>query len=451
MLRLIQGLLLVAATVPLFGQSNPAVNLSGMVTDSAGAPVSAASVRLENLGLMATSGQDGRFTLTGSSAVLDAHPQAPIAAILDGSLFMSIGEKSNVTITAYGLGGQALSSLERHVEAGSHGLNLPRVGSGVCFYKVKSGPREMRVKAFSIDGAVRGATMGPWGSSPRSALAKRAMVAAPLYDVISVTKAGYLKSYLGVTNSDSSNIKIKLLNQNSPKFSFFVVSKKAVIELSGSPNGFGGDLRFGETGPGAGLRGADKICATLAEKSMPGSSFKGWRAFLSVTAGPHGKQVNAVDRIGEGPWLDRLGRVLAPTKVDLMAARPRNGDPTIRNDFPNEDGIPNHQPDPTQPKEDNHHMITGSDSTGRLKGPTSTCKDWTTSDGSAANGKPTCGYSWPRAPDLPEFSGPWVSSFDAPGCGAGMDLIASGGPEPGSTIIGGGGGYGGFYCFALNP
>ena len=54
-------------------------------------------------------------------------------------------------------------------------------------------------------------------------------------------------------------------------FSFFVTSLRAMQELSGSQDGFGGDLRFGEMGPGAGLRGADKICATIAEKSSAGS------------------------------------------------------------------------------------------------------------------------------------------------------------------------------------
>src|SRR5262245_49576984 len=42
-----------------------------------------------------------------------------------------------------------------------------------------------------------------------------------------------------------------------PKFSFFVASLRAMQRLSGSQAGFGGDLRFGEVGPGAGLRGAD--------------------------------------------------------------------------------------------------------------------------------------------------------------------------------------------------
>ena len=97
-----------------------------------------------------------------------------------------------------------------------------------------------------------------------------------------------------------------------PLFSFFVTSLAALRDLSGSQNGFGGDLRYGETGAGAGLRGADKICAAIAERSMPGSSVKQWRAFLSATDDGSGNQVNAIDRIGEGPWYDRLGRMLAP-------------------------------------------------------------------------------------------------------------------------------------------
>ena len=53
---------------------------------------------------------------------------------------------------------------------------------------------------------------------------------------------------------------------------------------------------------------------------MPGSSVKQWRAFLSVTAGEDGLAVNAIDRIGEGPWYDRLGRMVAPTREDLVSA-----------------------------------------------------------------------------------------------------------------------------------
>ena len=249
------------------------------------------------------------------------------------------------------------------------------------------------------------------------------------------------------------------------KFSFFVTSLAALQKLSGSQDGFGGDLRHGETGPGAGLRGADKICAAIAEMSMPGAAARNWRAFLSVTADENGKQVNAIDRIGNGPWYDRLGRLLAPTKADLLNNRPQNGDTAIQNDLPNEDGVPNHQPDPTQPQVDNHHMLTGSRTDGTLYGAFATCKDWTTSDGSYANGRPQCGMAWPRNMGGGGFPQPapgggkpggggdsnWISAITAPGCAPGVDIGSFGGAPPGSDSVGAGGGYGGFYCFALVP
>jgi hypothetical protein len=103
------------------------------------------------------------------------------------------------------------------------------------------------------------------------------------------------------------------------KFSFFVTSIGAMRELSKSQDGFGGDLRFGEA---TGLAGADKICRTIAEKSMPGAGQKTWRAFLS-TIGYNGQpQVNAIDRIGAGPWYDRLGRVVAQSKTAILNTRP---------------------------------------------------------------------------------------------------------------------------------
>lgn len=450
-LRFIHCLVLAAAALPIFGQGTVAVNISGTVTDSAGAPISAAAVKLENSGMTATTGPDGRFSLTSGTAIRKADPLAPIAAIHNGSLFLSVPEKALVTITAYGTQGEALSSLQRPVDAGSHSLKLPEIGRGVLYFKVKAGAHETVIKAFSQDGASAGAIMSLREKASPSGLAKQTMAAAAFYDMLTVTKSGYLKAYLSIANSDSSNIRIKLHKEGGPKFSFFITSLKALQDLSKSQNGFGGDFRFGETGPGAGLRGADKLCVTIAERSMPGSGNKGWRAFLSVTSDAYGKQVNAIDRIGQGPWYDRLGRLLAPTLADLKNIRPQNGDPTIRNDLPNEDGVPNHRPDPSVPAVDNHHMVTGSTTSGILKGPTDTCKDWTTSNGSAENGTPSCGFAWPRMPSNLTSGAHWMSTYDAPGCAAGVDINGSGGAPPGSIIIGGGGGYGGFYCYALNP
>jgi len=241
-----------------------------------------------------------------------------------------------------------------------------------------------------------------------------------------------------------------------PLFSFFVTSLVALQELSGSQDGFGGDLRYGETGDGAGLRGADKICAAIAERSMPGSSVKQWRAFLSATDDGSGNQVNAIDRIGDGPWYDRLGRMLAPDKASLMYDRPQGGNATIKNDFPNEDGVPNHQPDPTQPEVDNHDMLTGSNESGELYSSSATCQDWTTSNGSSTNGKPRVGHSWPRSGGPggkpgDENMANWMSALNEAGCAAGINLADTGGPIPGDDTVGSGGGYGGFYCFALVP
>lgn len=241
-----------------------------------------------------------------------------------------------------------------------------------------------------------------------------------------------------------------------PRFSFFVTSLKAMQALSGNAEGFGGDLRFGETGPGAGLRGADKICAAVAERSMPGSSAKQWRAFLSVTADENGKQVNAMDRIGNGPWYDRLGRLFANNTSELMDDRPQKANSVIKNDFPNEDGVPNHNPDLTG-NVDNHDFLTGSDAQGRLYDSSATCKDWTTSDGSAANGRPRVGHSWPTG-GMMGFPGGgggsmanWMSALDEAGCAPDVYLVDDGAAKPWTNGVGSGGGYGGIYCFALEP
>jgi hypothetical protein len=242
-------------------------------------------------------------------------------------------------------------------------------------------------------------------------------------------------------------------------FSFFVTSLVALQDLSGSADGFGGDLRYGETGPGAGLRGADKICAAIAERSMPGASAKVWRAFLSASAGEDGSQVDAIDRIGNGPWYDRLGRLLAPTLDDLRATRPLNGDDTIADDFPNEDGVPNHQPDPTQPEVDNHDMLTGTDTDGTLYAASATCLDWTSAIGDTdSEGRPRVGHAWPRDGGGGGGGGPgggdmnhWMSSLTESGCAPGINLVETGPPDPNDNTVGSGGGYGGFYCFALTP
>jgi hypothetical protein len=239
-----------------------------------------------------------------------------------------------------------------------------------------------------------------------------------------------------------------------PRFSFFVTSLRALQELSGSQSGFGGDLRYGETGPGAGLRGADRICTAIAERSMPGSGRKVWRAFLSVTNGGDGQPVHAITRIGNGPWYDRLGRLFGNNLTDIATTRPSAADPAIRNDFPNEDGVPNHRPDPTQGQVDNHDMLTGSNTQGRLYSNTGTCLDWTSAMGNrTTEGRPRVGHSWPRntGGGGGGMMDNWMSSLDEAGCAPGVSLIEMGPPILSMPTVGSGGGYGGFYCFALTP
>ncbi|KYF88842.1 hypothetical protein BE20_21890, partial [Sorangium cellulosum] len=210
------------------------------------------------------------------------------------------------------------------------------------------------------------------------------------------------------------------------KFSFFVTSLVAMQELSGSEDGFGGDLRFGET--------------------------------------EDGKQVDAIDRIGEGPWYDRLGRLVANNKEELLNDRPIAADEAIID----EDGVPNHQPDPSQPEVDNHDILTGTNDQGKLYSATATCKDWTAKAGDKeAEGRPrgalvaeelrrsfpggSSGAGGPGGPGGNINMANWMSSLDESGCAPGINLLETGGPLPNEATVGSGGGYGGIYCFALTP
>jgi hypothetical protein len=256
------------------------------------------------------------------------------------------------------------------------------------------------------------------------------------------------------------------------KFSFFLTSLASIRKVSGNEEGFGGDLTFGESGAGAGLRGADKICKAIAELGMPGAGAKDWRAFLSTTTGgPDGGPVHARTRIGKGPWYDAAGRLVSMTLESLiMSNRPGGADPAIRDDLPNEFGIPNHTADAPgctgSECPDNHQVLTGTNCLGELfTGAASgsgdiisdcskftdpmnaanlefTCNDWTSK---AAAGKPWCGHSWPR-----QGSGlSWMSSARDGGCAPCARVKESGGVT--EACVGSAGGYGGFYCFEYKP
>lgn len=244
------------------------------------------------------------------------------------------------------------------------------------------------------------------------------------------------------------------------KFSFFLASKKVLQDLSGSVDGFGGDL--------GGISGADSICQQIAERSSSCQKNKVWHAFLSTSS------VNAKDRIGSGPWYDRRGRLLAQNLSNLLTERPTGADPAIKDDFPNEDGVPNHAPDGVQV--DNHEILTGTGTDGNVYtqsastggtgfpmgggmpggstscGPNNeetwtveaaTCWGWTSKEG---KGCPRVGHSWPR-----QGSGVgWISVWNEGGClpgGVDNEDVTAG--LDGTRRVGSAGGYGGFYCFAV--
>jgi hypothetical protein len=231
---------------------------------------------------------------------------------------------------------------------------------------------------------------------------------------------------------------------STTRFSFFVTSLAAMQALAGSQSGFGGDLRFGEA---SGLAGADKICTRTADMSLPGNG-KTWRAFLSVGASAPGGTVNAIDRVGAGPWYDRMGRLVAMNTAALLNSRPQGADTVIVNDLPNEHGVPNHMdgaPGCTgNACPDNHHVLTGASTAGGLYSATGNCANWTSTAGTA--GRPRVGFSWIAGNRVH-----WMSGQDEGGCGAGINLEDTGGSDPSNPIVGSGGGYGAIYCFALEP
>ena len=210
------------------------------------------------------------------------------------------------------------------------------------------------------------------------------------------------------------------------KFSFFVTSLATMRAQSGSQDGFGGNL--------GGLAGADAICQKAA--ADVGAGDKTWRAFLSTTAGP----VHAIDRIGDGPWYDKNGRLVAMNKAGLLQSRPA-GDPTTVNDLPDETGAA------LKILGDTHDIMTGSNAQGRLQAtdPTYTCMDWTSASGDTSlTNKAFVGHSWPA-----QSGTNWIQAHRMRGCLPGVNLVQNG---PGTgNCVGCGGGWGGIYCFALTP
>ena len=129
--------------------------------------------------------------------------------------------------------------------------------------------------------------------------------------------------------------------------------------------GNGGDL--------GGLAGADALCQSLAESAGRGDAT--WRAYLSQAASGSMQAVNARDRIGNGPWHNANGDLIAANLADLHEDRNNVRGYTALNE--NGEEVAGRG----DPRGNRHDILTGSDSAGRVMGDaaTTTCNNWTSS------------------------------------------------------------------------
>jgi hypothetical protein len=172
------------------------------------------------------------------------------------------------------------------------------------------------------------------------------------------------------------------------------------------------------TGRGAdlgGLAGADQHCAALAKQAnLPNRQ---WRAYLSTTGQG---SVNARDRIGNGPWYNVKGQLIAQNVNDLHSDKAMiNNDTALdeRGQTINGEGRPNR-----------HDILTGSTVEGRATD--MTCNNWT----SSGMGSAMLGHHDRLARGNP--GSPWNSAHASRGCSQ-PDLVATGGA-------------GLLYCFAAD-
>jgi hypothetical protein len=221
-----------------------------------------------------------------------------------------------------------------------------------------------------------------------------------------VTCAAIGCSFLGCSDSDDDASE----GGSATEMSFFVTSTT-----------HDGDL--------GGLAGADDICNDLADAA---GSDKTFAAYLSAENG--GTAINARDRIGDGPWYNADGALIAQNLTALHAPTlVGNADLFITEKAEKVNGQWN------AAAVNEHDVITGSDSNGMLlmvTDMTTTCADWTSN--SMAPG-PQVGHTDGMGPGMDttmtRFTS-WNGGHAAAGCSA-ADLQARG-----ST--------GRFYCFATN-
>ncbi|MEX1269891.1 MAG: hypothetical protein WEA56_12845 [Balneolaceae bacterium] len=175
-------------------------------------------------------------------------------------------------------------------------------------------------------------------------------------------------------------------------------------------------------GPGdganlGGLEGADQHCQVLAD--AVGAGNRTWHAYLSAEG------VNARDRIGEGPWHNANGVLVAEDVDDLHSDNNNLGKETSLDETGAE--VNGRGDNPNM-----HDILTGSqlDGTAFDGDEDTTCSDWTSnSEGSAQVGH----HDREGGGDNPTS---WNSAHGSRGCS--------------QSDLQGTGGNGLYYCFAID-
>ncbi|HVF64615.1 MAG TPA: hypothetical protein VNE58_11535 [Casimicrobiaceae bacterium] len=171
-----------------------------------------------------------------------------------------------------------------------------------------------------------------------------------------------------------------------------------------------------------GLAGADKHCQALAEAA--GSKGREWRAYLSASPAGGGGVINARERIGNGPWQNAKGVVIAKDVAELHATNNLNKQTAL-----NEKG------DTVNGRGDSpnvHDILTGSTADGMAMTGSDdrTCGNWT----KGGEGNAMVGHHDRMGLDDSAPAKSWNSSHPSRGCS--LDALRSTG---GGGLI---------YCFA---
>ena len=178
-------------------------------------------------------------------------------------------------------------------------------------------------------------------------------------------------------------------------------------------------------GPGkgadlGGLAGADAHCQKLADTAGAGN--RSWRAYLSTSVGDDSPAVNARDRIGDGPWYNVEG-VLVAANVDAL-----HGDNNLTKQTVLTEGGARVNGRGDNPNR--HDILTGSNLDGTAPDDDRTCGNWTSSrDGTALVGHHDRTGGGPNPTS-------WNSAHGSRGCSQ-ANLKSTGGD-------------GLFYCFAAD-